>query len=364
MDKTMTGLLSMILLGCGTRAGADGVGAIALVEAAFAERIEPGAVGLEVLGKGVWYGSDALNTGCLLSKQRAFRGRGGGENPKFSPTYAAQSVFQYPTGEGYCVWIGHDLSMDVGGASRLGEAWIVDATFEVARPGGWWDCVDDAAKRASIRVEGQAPDQRIVAEPGLFGGGCPSPLPVVDPARTPEAPPRGRPPRAPTRAEVVEAAQRLDEALWSHDLAAALDATACYNLYEEEPFGACSAAELVAVGPLTRGELRRSDGPPWSMNAFADLGALGAPERSRADKTLFHVQVKPASGKHKRRTLSVQWVEDTWKLVGLVQRQAEGLTSVEYVVDLDRPERWDVFQRRLAGEQIDLRGEPLGKVKP
>ncbi|HHO53035.1 MAG TPA: hypothetical protein ENK18_19690, partial [Deltaproteobacteria bacterium] len=74
----MMGLISVILSGCGGLPASDKVDAISAVRSAFDERIQSGAVGVEVLGKGVWYSSDTLNSGCLLSKQWAFRGRGGG----------------------------------------------------------------------------------------------------------------------------------------------------------------------------------------------------------------------------------------------------------------------------------------------
>jgi hypothetical protein len=41
-----------------------------------------------------------------------------------------------------------------------------------------------------------------------------------------------------------------------------------------------------------------------------------------------------------------------------VQRRSEGLTSVEYVLDLDRKDKRDIFERRTKGEDIDLRGNP------
>ena len=346
-------------LGCST-AGGRGEEAKALVTQAFADRASgTGAVGVEALGKGVWYRADALNTGCLQTKAWAFRGKSGGDNPRFSPTYEAQRAFQYPTDEGYCLWIGDDLSMTAQTVSRLGEAWIVDVEFAVARPAGWWECVDDGQRRAPVRVVEVDGALQIESDPALFGGACPRPLPVVNFSRKASSSKPRRPPRPPTRAEIVDAARKLDDALWAHDLAAALQATACYNLYEEEPFGACSAAELVNVGPIPRGDIRRSDGPPWSMNAFDDLEAIGSPERDRADKTMFHAQVK-AAGRHPRRTIAVQWVDDAWRMVGIVQRKAEGLTSVEYVVDLARPERRDIFDRRREGEAIDFAGNPEG----
>lgn len=351
-------------LACGG-GGSGGERAVALVQETFAARKTAGAVGVEALGKGVWYRAEAFNSGCLESKQWAHRDRSGGDAPRVSPNYEAQGAFQQTTADGWCVWIGDDLDMQTGAVNRFGDAWVVDVTFTVARPGGWWDCVDDKQRQAVVRViEGRDGALSIEKDPALWGGGCPRPLPIANPARAPGKRPTAAPPRPPTGADVVAAAKAFDDALYAHDLGAALDALACWNLFEKEPFGACSASELVAVGPIPRGASRREDGTPWSQNVFRSLDAIGRPEADRKDKTMFHAEVKAADGKHPRRTISVQWVDGSWKLVGAVSRKAEGLTSVEAVLDLDRKEKREIFDRRVAGEAIDFQGNPLDGKEP
>lgn len=352
-------------LACGGGGGSQGEAAAALVRDTFAARRVDGAVGVEALGKGVWFRAEAFNSGCLEQKEWAHRDRSGGEAPRISPNYEAQSVFQQTTPEGWCVWIGDGLQMQTGAVNRLGDAWVVDVTFTQERPGGWWECVAEEQRQGVVRVR-EAPDGAlsIEKEPALWGGACPRPLPVVNPSRTAARPPKAPPPRPPTGPEVQAAVKAFDDALYDHDLQAALDALACWNLFEKEPFGACSAAELVAVGPLPRGASRREDGTPWSQNQFSSFEGFGRPEPDRKDPTLFHVEVKPGDGKRPRRTISLQWVEGGWRLVGAVQRKAEGLTSVELVLDLDRKEKREIFDRRVAGEPIDAQGNPLDGKEP
>jgi hypothetical protein len=257
------------------------------------------------------------------------------------------------------VYVGNDITMKVDGVAPFNDAWIVDVVFELGSKGPWGECLAEQQLRYPVRVVPTGPEGalQIENEPGLFGGACPAPLPLAKLSREPARKPK-RPTKKPSKADFVQAAKRLDEALWAHDMTAALDAVVCYNLYEESKIGSCSAAELVNVGPMPRGKMRASDGIPWTMNTFKNLDAIGQPEEDKDDPTIFHAEVKAAKGKHKRRTVSVQWQDDRFEIVGVVQRKAEGLTSVEFVVDLDRREKREIFDRRLGGEDIDVRGNP------
>jgi hypothetical protein len=115
--------------------------------------------------------------------------------------------------------------------------------------------------------------------------------------------------------------------------------------------------ELVAVGPQPRGQERAEDGTPWlefAVASFADFERV-VPERK--DPTLYHVTLT-----HKRtgrdRSFGVQWEQGKWKLLGVVDAKAEGLTFLRFLYDLHDPARMATFDRRLKGEKLDEKGQP------
>lgn len=284
---------------------------------------------------------------------------------RISPNYKAQNTWTTRTEKGWCIFLGNDLKFDITQVNKVGDAWVVDYAFSMDRPdGGWWDCVDDKNKAGYVRVLEDG-DGKLTLEEGsedlltMHQGACPNPIePPVE--RKGSSRPTKKPPQAPSKADAIAAAKRLDDALYNGDFKEALAATSCYNLYEKEPYGACAPSEFLNLGPLPRGGApRMSDGPPWSMNAFRKLEDLGKPERDSKDPTLFHVEVKAAKGKHKRRTMAIQWVDDEWKVVGVLGRLSEGLATVQVVYDLDRREERDIFERRMKGEQIGEDGLSL-----
>lgn len=341
----------------------QGAEAEALVRAAFDATAKPGPFGTEALGKGVWYRAPAISTSCLMQKDWGFRDDPGHSpnadgSPRLSPVFGAQNSWTFATEKGYCIYLGDDLTLEVKGATKLMDVWSVDVAFDMGRPGGWWECVDPDVKTRGIRViTNAAGELEIDGDPGLFQGGCPAPLPLgMD--RKPQAAPKGKP-KPPTAAEVNAAAKRLDDALYAQDYIAALDALSCYNLFNEKPYGSCAVSEVINLGPITRGEVRMQDGTPWTMNVFRSLDDLGAITPDRVDKTMFHVRVKEARGKHKARSLAVQKVDGTWKIVGVVNALGEGLTSARIVYDLDRKEKREIFDRRLKGEKIADDGTSL-----
>ena len=353
-------MIATWLLGLGCTDGDAAVkeAATQVVMEAFQSVDRSGPVGVEALGKGVWWRAAALDPDCLRGKELAFRDPSPGKGPRFSPTYDAQSVFQAGTEAGFCVHVGDSLSMTPNKVSQYDGAWVVDVEFGIGSPNAWWECLDPVQKTRPIRLA-TADDGTLSIEkmPALLGDGCPTPLKLVNPKREGRKVPTTRPPSAPSLQDVVLAAKRVDDAMWAGDLQAVYDATACYNLYEKQKFGSCSGAELVNAGPIPRGQLRRQDGPPWTNNRFT-LDDIGRPKADKSDPTLFHSVVVSGTLKRKKRTISVQWVDNAFKLVGLVQRKAEGLTTVEYVTDLGRSDARDIFRRRMEGEDIDHQGRP------
>ena len=249
--------------------------------------------------------------------------------------------------------------MNVKNVTKVGEEWVVDVGYEMGIAADWWQCVAADQKAGTVRVKAGADGALVLdSDVGLMRGGCPQPLPAEGRTRTPAKRPKGKAPK-PTVADAKAAFKALDDALFAGDWVAVLDATACYNLYEDKPFGACSVGEVINVGPIPRGEMRMQDGPPWTMNAFKSIDAISKVKADRDDKTLFHVQVAEEKGKRKARHAAIQWVDGAWKAVGIVQRLGEGLTSVEYVNDLDRKDKRDIFDRRMKGEKIGPDGQPV-----
>ncbi len=364
-------LAAALLLGaCGNDSETE-ARARALVENTFAQKVKPGPFGTEALGKGVWFRAPAIHGGCLQDKDwghmddpahSAAANRS--STRRISPNYEAQNAWVGRTDKGWCIFLGNDLQLEVTQVNFVADAWVVDYALSMQRPGGWWECVDESKRAGYVRVLDE--DGELSLEEGgedritLYQGACPAPLPDLDTERKGRPRPAKKPPSPPTRADAIAAAKRLDDALWEGDFAAAVDATACYNLYEKQKFGACAPSEFLNLGPLPRGGTpRMSDGPPWSMNAFKSLDDLGKPTRDPKDPTLYHVPVKPARGKGRKRTMAIQWVDGEWKVVAVLGRLSEGLATVQVVYDLDRPDRRDIFERRMKGEAIGEDGTPL-----
>lgn len=339
------------------------------LQSEFAAARPAGATGTEVLGKGVWYRTPVFDGVCLQEKHLAHRDQPGrrasGSRTSFgarvSPSYDAQKDWTSSTAKGYCIYLGDGLSMSVDEVSRQSESWIADVSYTMAHPSDWWACVADDQKRAMIRLQESGDSSFSFEDSGAFlhPGDCASPLPAEARGRPGASPPRTPAPRPPSASDVTTAMERLDTALRAHNHRDTLDAIACYNLFESKPFGACSAGELLDVGPLSDGTPRAQDGTPWSMNVFKDLQTARKVTMDRDNRSFAHVEVKAASGKHKARSLTLQWVKDEWRVVGVVQRKSEGLTRVEFINDLNRKEKREIFERRMGGEAIGADGHPL-----
>ncbi len=311
--------LALVLLGgCGGEDRREE--ARALVEQAFASAVRPGDFGTEVLGKGVWYRSPVFDPKCLQSKNLAFgddpakRGR---EAPRISPTYDAQRFFTASSEEGYCVLLGKDLKQQIGELEDFHDgAMLVNVTYTANDTTPFWKCLDSRAVARPVRVLlAEDGSLSIEGQIGLHQGGCPSPMPEATTKRKASTRPAAKPPGKPSVADARTAAKRFDDALWEHDARAAVDALSCFNLFEDKKYGTCATSEVLALGPITRGSPRLQDGPPWTMNAFKSFDDLGPISVDRKDPTMFHVQVAPARGKRKRRTMALQWAGGGWKLL-------------------------------------------------
>ena len=340
------------------------------VEAAFTAGNPPGRTGLELRGKTNWFVGNMFYPPCLEEKDLAFndnpdmRPDSAKSTPRVTPTYQNQRWITASTANGFCVYLGDDPKLTIGagevdGPKWVGDRWRVPIKLSMGAPSPWFECLAESSKTRIIDVipdaDGGAP--KLEGKLDVYQGDCPNPLPGGM-ERTPRVQPTASPPGAPSSAQVVAAAEALDDKLRALDYAGAVGEIACYNLYEEQKFGTCSAAELVATGPQPTGERKPEFGTPWLEYAIMDFSELGKPVRDSKDPTLYHVMLKHART-GQTRSISVQWDGGRWKIVGVVMRKAAGITQVRFLLDLhDRAVR-DIFKRRMEGEQIDEKGYPL-----
>ncbi len=337
------------------------------VESAFAAANPPGRTGMELGGKAVWLSAYGFDSTCLEEKNLAFN-----DNPnkryesaqavmRISPTYTAQRFITASTASGYCLYVGDDPELTISEITPETDTWHVTAKLTLKQTTPWFECMDERFSTRFLDVVDAGDHTATVRDPSrlaLFEGKCPSPMPGGEDRPKPHARPSAKPPAAPTMAEVQSLVKDFDDALYAHDFPTALSHVSCANLVEEAPFfGACSVGELVAVGPQPRGQERAEDGTPWLEFAVASFSDFRRIVAERKDPTLYHVTLT-----HKRtgrdRSFSVQWEQGKWKLLGVVDSKAEGLTFLRFLYDLHEPARMATFDRRLKGEKLDEKGQP------
>lgn len=355
-------LIMGALAGAGCGADLDPDAAQAAVEQAFKEANPPGRTGMELKGKNVWLEAPYFDEGCITGKHLAFpddpHRRPKNTGPRISPTYASQRFLTAATEDGVCVYLGDTPTLTVDEVSWGGDRYRVHITVGMEKPTEWFNCLEDTEKKrmveVTVREDGST---ELLRNVDLYQGDCPAPLPGGE-AREGTARPSTKAVSAPSEAEVVALAKAFDEALWNLDFSKARELTSCFNVFEEQPYGACAASEFLVLGPVPRGEVRPQDGTPWNEYVFADLDSMGRIVKDPVDGSVWH-----ATFKHKRtgktKSFGVQKVKGEWKMLGIVGRQAEGITTVRYMNDLHDKDKRAILERRLAGEEIDERGEPL-----
>ncbi len=353
-------LLVASLTGCPTVPEED---ARAAIQQAFEAANPQGRYGVEITGKSVWLTASMFQEECLHDNDLAFsddakkRPRGG-KGLRISPTYGAQRFITGFTEKGWCVYMGADPRIDIRQGSWEGDHWDFFTILSFSDPSPWAQCLEyNALNRQVAVVKADDGSARVKGALALFEDNCPQPLPGGEERRS-AVRPSTKAPHPPGMREVKSLLTEFDNALYDRDFEAALGLVSCYNVFEEQKYGTCSVAELINLAPLARnGATRPEDGPPWSMNAFDSLDSLKRVFADRDDKSLFHVGIEPRRG-GKKRTLAVQWVSGAWKVVGVVGLQAEDLTTMQIVYDLDRKPKREIFERRLQGEPIDAKGHP------
>ena len=336
------------------------------VQSAFASANPPGRTGMELGGKAVWLSAYGFDNTCLEQKDLAFnddprkRHDSTQDVMRISPTYAAQRFITASTSAGYCLYVGDDPQLEITEIEPETDTWHVTAKLGLAKSTPWFDCLDVRFTTRFLDVIDPGDRSAAVRDPAelaLFQGKCPSPMPGGEERPKAHARPTVKPPAPPTMADVQSVVKAFDDALYAHDFQKALSYVSCANLVEEAPFfGACSVGELVAVGPHPRGQERAEDGTPWLEFAVASFSDFQRVVPERRDPTLYHVTLT-----HKRtgrdRSFAVQWDQGKWKLLGVVDSKAEGLTFARFLYDLHDPSRMATFDRRLKGEKLDEKGQ-------
>jgi hypothetical protein len=339
----------------------------AVVEKVFAEQNPPGRTGMALGGKAVWLSAYGFDPTCLEQKDLAFndnareRHASAEDVMRISPTYAAQRFLTASTAGGYCLYAGDDPQLEIMEIEPETDTWHVTTNVKLARSTPWFDCLDRRFTTRFVDVIDSGDHTAAVKDPSelaLFEGKCPHPMPAGEDRPKAHARPTAKPPKAPSMDDVQALVKSFDDALYAHDFVAALSHVSCANLVEEAPFfGACSVGELVSIGPQPRGQERAEDGKPWLEFAVASFDDFQRIVPERKDPTLYHVTMR-----HKRtgrdRSFGVQWADGKWKLLGVVDSKAEGLTFVRFLYDLHDAARMATFDKRLKGEKLDEKGQP------
>lgn len=328
------------------------------VRKAAAEANPAGRVGYELIGKTQWVKGPDFGYECLQGKDLAFvDSPGSGKGNRISPTWLNQSYITADTEKGWCVLLGEGLSVELGAPVEVDGGLRVPVTYKMAKPTPWFDCLQDTVRAREFKVtKDEAGELHVEGDLALVPMTCPTPMPSGE-VRGSAPVPSAQAPAAPTRADVLNLMKAFDETLWNKDRIAALNLVACYNLHDEKnKYGSCAPSDLIQVGPQPRGELRPGDGNPWLEYVVSSFDDIGAIKKDAKIPGMYHVLMT-----HKRtgrdRSLSVQWVDGQWKLVGVIGALGADLTSVRFVYDLHHNDKRDIFLKRLAGEHLDEKGD-------
>jgi hypothetical protein len=355
------GIMSGMLLLAGCDSGPPDEEIVAAVEGAFAAANPPGRTGTLMKGRDgvVWWQTSAFDGACLEKNDLAFnddptsRPANAQGIPRISPTHLNQWAITAATDTGYCIDLGADPAVSVGEVTKSGEGYRVVATVSMATPTKWFECLrsDHRDRVVQIAVD-EAGAPVVETDMSLLQGDCPHPIPASKP-RTSRPEPTTAAPAPPTASQIQALAAEFDAALAGRDGAAARALVSCYNLYEPKPYGACALIEVIAHGSVTADEAN-----PWLEYAARDFSVLTAATRDKLNPSIYHVPFK-----HRRsgdtRSISVQWADGRWKLLGVVSRRSAKLTAARILNDLHRRDKRDILARRLAGEQIDEAGLSL-----
>ena len=358
-------MISFLLFACSSKLQEEEIRAA--VETQFEIDNPPQSrVTWEILGKGQWYKGIEFDATCLQENDLAFSKP---RSPGYiSPVDTAQLFITGATKRGYCLDLGESLSIDIVSISDKSnvkhDTYLVTYSFSVKNPSPFFQCLNDKTKNREVMVEGSDEGGNRVAKIAkstlqfqerndCSGTQAPqerksSPRPMSEPAQKL------------TLSEAKQIAQKFDDLIYAQKFTEVQQMVSCVDLYAEvhQQWGNCTLSEFVSLGPSTHGESRPEDGMPWLQGVQYSLDAITKVEQDKLDKTLFHVIVPDRKSK-KERSFSIQWVDGQWKMFGAKSIIGAGITSLQLVNDLHEKQSRDIFERRLQGEQIDIKGMPL-----
>jgi len=347
----------ILFVGCQSKMDEETVKSV--IEAAFQEaNSTDGRYGWELVGKTQWFDGSDFDSECFTESELAYR------NYKtvgqITPSYPAQQFITASSKKGYCLDLGGELSYSISSIEHVTEGGSMDIQnvhlrFELQDTTPWFSCLKEDRVSRIVRVENLTGTPMLNPKDHVLfqeKNGCPNPIPKYE-KRNPTARPTTEAAKAPTLAEVKALAQKFDEALFERDFEKAMGLVSCVNLFETSKWGTCALVEVLSLGPSVHTDTRMEN--PWLEGALDDFGTLKKVMKDKADPTLFHVVTQ---GKRKR-SLSVQWANGRWKLLGVVSIHGQGLTPLRFMNDLHDNKNRDVFDRRLAGEKIDHKGNPI-----
>lgn len=355
-------ILMSMLFGCNSKM--DEATVKGVIESAFLEQnATEGRYGWEMVGKAQWFVGKGFDLDCLMENELAYINY---EKPgQITPSYPAQHSLTAASKKGYCIDLGSDLSYTINSIEHVSatgsmDIQMVNLTFALKNPAPWVSCLKEDVLTRMVRVE------NLTGTPGLnkddidkmafqSANGCPNPVPATS-ERISKPRPESKPDKAPTKDEVKALAKKFDDALFEGNIEGAYGMLSCVNLYEETMWGTCSHSDLLAVGPSTHGD-ERMEGP-WMEYTQYNFDAITKVIADKTDPTLFHVLMPHRKNKN-TRSFSVQWTESRWKLFGVVSIMGAGLTPIRLMNDLHEKQYREAFDKRLAGEEVDYKGNLL-----
>ncbi len=335
-----------------------------VVDKAFLEQnATDGRYGWELIGKGQWFVGQGLNLECLMENELAYINY---DKPgQITPSYPAQHSITAASKKGYCIDMGSDLSYTINSIEHVSETGSMDVqmvnlTFELKNAAPWVSCLNEDVLTRMVRVEnltGTPALNKDDVEKMAFqsGNGCPNPVPATT-DRTATSRPQQKAPNKPSIDEVKALAQKFDDALYAGNTKDAFAMLSCVNLFEETKWGMCSPSDLLAVGPSTHGDERME--APWMEYTQYNFEAITKVIPDKKDNTIFHA-LMPHRKNKSTRSFSVQWANNQWKLLGVVSIQGAGLTPIRLMNDLHEKQYREAFDKRLAGEEVDYKGNLL-----
>lgn len=355
-------MLMSLLFGCNSKM--DEATVKGVVEKAFLEQNPTeGRYGWEIIGKAQWFVGQGFNMECLMENELAYVNY---DKPgQITPSYPAQHSITAASKKGYCIDMGSDLSYTINSIEHVSEMGsmdiqMVNLTFELNNAAPWVSCLNEDVLTRMVRVEnltGTPSINKDDLEKLAFqsSNGCPNPVPATA-DRVGGTRPEAKPTKAPTVDEARALAQKFDDKLFEGDIKGAYEMLSCVNLYEKAMWGTCSTSDLLAVGPSTHGDERMES--PWMEYTQYNFDALKKVVADKQDPTLFHVLMPHRKNKN-TRSFSIQWVGGEWRLFGAVSIMGAGLTPIRLMNDLHDKQYREAFEKRLAGEEVDYKGNPL-----